>query len=70
MKIIHPEFQELNTLPIFINLNHNGGNDLSKISRISLVPNSVKILGLNIDNHLSMTEHVNKIFPSLSDRYI
>lgn len=52
-------------VPIFLNLNDPNECNISKIRPIRAVPNheedSIKLLGFNLDNKLSMSSHVNFI---------
>lgn len=57
-------------LPIFINTNHFGESDISKIVPLRFVPNSdetsVRILGVLIDNKLKLTDHLNMVKTKVS----
>ena len=57
-------------LPIFINLNNTGECNITKINRIKLVPNSeeqtIKILGILLDNKLNFKEHIEYVRSRIS----
>ena len=71
--IFKPKFINLNLpkvnghdyLPIFLNYNNEGECNITKINLIRLVPNSdetaVRVLGIFIDEHLTLNEHVSKV---------
>lgn len=65
-----PLYNDSHYLPLFINLNDYTESDISKIKLVKLIPNSdekaIKILGVYIDNKLSMSHHIKNIQGKIS----
>jgi hypothetical protein len=57
-------------LPIFVNLNNTGENNITKINIIKRVPNeeerSIKILGIFLDDKLNFKEHIEYVRTKIS----
>ena len=60
----------LNSFPVFLNMNDEGENDDSKITKLKLVPNNdekcVRHLGVLYDDKLSFDFHFKKIYTKIS----
>ena len=57
-------------LPIYINLNNTGENNITKISLVKVVPNcdqnAIKVLGFWLDNKLNLKVHIDHVYSKIS----
>lgn len=65
-----PIVNDYHYIPLFINLNSENENDITKIVPIRLVPNQdesyIKVLGVLIDEHLNLKFHMNLLSTKLA----
>lgn len=56
--------------PLYINFNDNNESDITKLKLLRYIPNSeetsIKVLGILLDQHLSLKDHVNYIHAKIS----
>ena len=78
--IFKPPFVNLDSLPrgsnnypyfpLFLNMNNEGENDISKINLVKGIPNesekSLKVLGVLFDQHLNLQDHAKSIHSKVS----